>query len=153
MQNDGRMQKIDYLRAKGVQAAKDVVKAFSQPPKKWASAPTSKASSETRLVQGHAQPDPYGVMNMPVYVTATFQQASATESGTLIIRDPAIPQEQPTVGGRRRRGLQPLFSIFNGHGGLSCCRAVMFVRDEVLLSDDSYGGTYRLLAKGARKLA
>ena len=75
---------VDYLRAKGhVQAAKDVVKAFSQPPKKWASAPSTKTLGvETRLVQGHApQPDPYGAANMPVYVTATFQQASATEFG------------------------------------------------------------------------
>ena len=80
----GMQEVVDYLRAKGhVQAAKDVVKAFSQPPKKWASAPTSKALGvETRLVQGHApQPDPYGAANMPVYVTATFQQASATEFG------------------------------------------------------------------------
>ena len=128
----GMQEVVDYLRAKGhVQAAKDVVKAFSQPPKKWASAPTSKALGvETRLVQGHApQPDPYGAANMPVYVTATFQQASATEFGDFDYTRSGNPTRTALQsGGRRRRGLQPLFSIFNGHGGFSCRRAVMFVR-------------------------
>jgi cystathionine beta-lyase len=151
----GMQEVVDYLRAKGhVQAAKDVVKAFSQPPKKWASAPSTKALGvETRLVQGHApQPDPYGAANMPVYVTATFQQASATEFGDFDYTRSGNPTRtalQSAVADAE--GCNHCLAFSTGMAALAAVVRLCSSGDEVLLSDDSYGGTYRLLAKGAKE--
>ena len=149
----GMQEVVDYLRAKGhVQAAKDVVKAFSQPPKKWASAPTSKALGvETRLVQGHApQPDPYGAANMPVYVTATFQQASATEFGDFDLHGLVILHEQLYRAPPPTRGCNHCLAFSTGMAALAAVVRLCSSGDEVLPAS-SCGGTYRLLAKGAKE--
>lgn len=142
---------VDYLRAKGhVQAAQDVEKAFREPPQKWADAPQQASLGvETRLVQGHApQPDPYGAANMPVYITATFQQASATEFGDFDYTRSGNPTRtafQDAVADAE--GCAHCLAFSTGMAALAAVVRLCKTGDEVLLSDDSYGGTYRLLSK------
>ena len=89
---------IAFLKAKGHEsAAADVASEFGGDGGlggRWASARASEGASargagpysglavETRLVQSYEPAgDPYGAANMPLYQTATFKQASATEFG------------------------------------------------------------------------
>ena len=117
----------------------------------WAAAAGNegKLAVETRLVQGHApSPDPYGAANMPIYQTATFAQTSATEFGDFDYTRSGNPTRSALQSGvADAEGCKHCLAFSTGMAALSAVTRLCKAGDEVLLSDDSYGGTYRLLAQ------
>ena len=104
---------------------------------------------ETRLVQSYAStPDPYGAANMPIYQTATFAQASADDFGDYDYTRSGNPTRsalERAVANAEECDRSLAFST--GMAALAAVTRLVGSGDEILLSDDSYGGTYRLLSK------
>ncbi|KAH8063554.1 cystathionine gamma-synthase [Aureococcus anophagefferens] len=92
-------------------------------------------------------PDPYGAANMPIYQTATFAQASATEFGDFDYTRSGNPTRSALQSGVADAEAARTASLSTGMAALSAVKRLCKAGDEVLLSDDSYGGTYRLLAQ------
>lgn len=114
---------------------------------------TSNLSLETLLVSFNpCENDPYGASSMPIYQCATFRQPSATSFGEY---------DYTRSGNPTRTALQDQVAILEGSPGASsfCFTTGMAaiaavtrlagLGDEVIVNDDSYGGTYRLMAKVA----
>lgn len=110
-------------------------------------------SIETRLVSFNAaKGDPHGSATMPIYQTATFAQPSATEFGAY---------DYTRSGNPTRSAAEAILAELDGGCAAFCfstgMAAIMAVTrmaqsgDEIILSDDSYGGTYRLLSQVASR--
>ena len=96
--------------------------------------------------------DPHGSSVMPIYQTATFCQPSATEFGAYDYtrsgnptRDALQRQLAQLDGGERA------FCFTTGMAALSAVTRLVTSGDEVIVNDDSYGGTYRLMSKVASR--
>ena len=122
----------------------------------WATTPSDydALAVETRLVQSHApQPDPYGAANMPLYQTATFAQTSATDFGDFDYTRSGNPTRSALQAAvADAEGCTHCLAFSTGMAALSAVTRLCKAGDEVLLSDDSYGGTYRLLAQVCRDM-
>jgi cystathionine beta-lyase len=107
----------------------------------------------TRLVSFEAcKDDPHGSATMPIYQTSTFAQPSGTTFGAYDYTRSGNPtraalerQMAELEGGHRA------FAFTSGMAALSAVSRLAHAGDEIVLSDDSYGGTYRLLSKVATK--
>lgn len=107
----------------------------------------------TRLVSFEAcKDDPHGSATMPIYQTSTFAQPSGTTFGAYDYTRSGNPtraalerQMAELEGGHRA------FAFTSGMAALSAVSRLAHADDEIVLSDDSYGGTYRLLSKVATK--
>ncbi|OWZ02652.1 Cystathionine beta-lyase [Phytophthora megakarya] len=107
----------------------------------------------TRLVSFEAcKDDPHGSATMPIYQTSTFAQPSGTTFGVYDYTRSGNPtraalerQMAELEGGHRA------FAFTSGMAALSAVSRLAHAGDEIVLSDDSYGGTYRLLSKVATK--
>ena len=108
----------------------------------------------TKLVQGHfPQPDPYGAANMPIYQTATFKQVSATEFGDYDYTRSGNPTRTAAeLALAEAEGCKHAYTFTTGMAALSAVTRLCDSGTEIILSDDSYGGTYRILDKIARRL-
>lgn len=103
----------------------------------------------TRLVSFEAcKDDPYGSSSMPIYQTSTFAQKSATEFGMYDYSRSGNPtraalerQMAELENGHRA------FAFSSGMAALSAVTRLAKSGEEIVLCDDSYGGTYRLLSK------
>lgn len=142
---------VAFLKAKGhAAAAADVAAAF--PPK--APAPAGELAVETRLVQSHApMADPYGAANAPLYQTATFAQASADDFGDYDYTRSGNPTRtalERTMADAE--GAKHCLAFSTGMAALSAVTRLVSAGDDVVLSDDSYGGTYRLLAQTCKRM-
>eukprot|EP01039_Chlorochromonas_danica_P001892 gene1892-2070_t len=96
--------------------------------------------------------DPHGATSMPIYQTATFAQPGATDFGEY---------DYTRSGNPTRTALQKELAILEGVEGaqsfcfstgmaaLSAVTRLAKAGDEVIVNDDSYGGTYRLMSKVA----
>lgn len=110
-------------------------------------------SMSTRLVAFEAcKDDPHGSATMPIYQTSTFAQPSATDFGAYDYTRSGNPtraaferQMAELESGHRA------FAFTSGMAALSAVTRLAHSGDEIVLSDDSYGGTYRLLSKVAAK--
>mmetsp|Transcript_66986 Transcript_66986/g.115107 ORF Transcript_66986/g.115107 Transcript_66986/m.115107 type:complete len:420 (+) Transcript_66986:145-1404(+) len=113
--------------------------------------PADALSMETRVVSYNpGKADPYGSATMPLYQTATFAQPSAVEFGAF---------DYTRSGNPTRDAAQNILAELDGgcaaycfSTGMAAIAAVTrfaHAGQEVILSDDSYGGTYRLLAQVA----
>jgi len=113
--------------------------------------PAGALSEETEVVAYNpAKGDPHGAAAMPLYQTATFAQPSATEFGAY---------DYTRSGNPTRDAAQKILAQLDGGCAAYCystgMAAIMAVTrfakagQEIILSDDSYGGTYRLLAQVA----
>jgi len=96
--------------------------------------------------------DPHGASSMPIYQTSTFSQPSATSFGEYDYSRSGNPtrkalEEQIAQLEKGERG----FAFSSGMAALSAITRLARAGDEIILSDDSYGGTYRLLAKVAAR--
>lgn len=108
---------------------------------------------ETKLV--HFDPcsdDPHGAVTMPIYQTSTFAQPSAT---TFSVYD-YTRSGNPTRAALERQmaeleGGCRSFAFTSGMAALSAVSRLANSGDEIILSDDSYGGTYRLLSQVVSK--
>lgn len=107
----------------------------------------------TRLVTFEAcKDDPHGSATMPIYQTSTFAQPSATNFGAYDYTRSGNPTR--TAFERQMAELEyghRAFAFTSGMAALSAVSRLAQAGDEIVLSDDSYGGTYRLLSKVASK--
>src|ERR687892_1264762 len=104
---------------------------------------------ETRAIHVGQDPEPaYGAVTVPIYQTSTFAQESVgSHKGYEYSRT-----DNPT----RTALHQVLASLEGGRwalsyaSGLAATQNIFYLLrpgDHILLSDDAYGGTYRLIAK------
>ena len=109
----------------------------------------SKYKLSTRLIHAGVQPDPHtGAIMTPIYQTSTYvQEAPGNHKGYEYART-----QNPT----RNALQQALASIENGQFGLcfssgmaatDAVAKLLSPGDEVIVSDDLYGGAYRLFTK------
>ena len=104
---------------------------------------------ETAAIHAGQDPDaPYGAVNVPIYQTSTYAQPSVGRPkvfdyarGGNPTRD-AFQQALAALEGGER-----CFAFGSGMGAESTLLLTLRPGDHVLLSDDVYGGTYRLLSK------
>ena len=98
--------------------------------------------------------DPYGASSMPIYQTATFAQPAAdrfgdydyTRSGNPT-RDALQKQIAELEGVEGARA----FCFTTGMAALTAVTRIVTAGEEVIVNDDSYGGTYRLMSKVATR--
>lgn len=96
--------------------------------------------------------DPYGASSMPIYQVSTFAQPSATTFGDY---------DYTRSGNPTRAALEKqiceledghkAFAFSTGMAALSAVTRIVRTGQEIILNDDSYGGTYRLLSKVAAR--
>jgi cystathionine beta-lyase len=107
----------------------------------------------TQLVTFEAcKDDPHGSATMPIYQTSTFAQPSATNFGAYDYTRSGNPTRAAFE--RQMAELEHghrAFAFTSGMAALSAVTRLAHAGDEIVLSDDSYGGTYRLLSKVASK--
>ncbi|RHX96749.1 hypothetical protein DYB28_002286 [Aphanomyces astaci] len=103
----------------------------------------------TQLVSFEAcKDDPYGSATMPIYQTSTFAQKSATEFGAYDYTRSGNPTRAALE--RQMAELEKghrAFAFTSGMAALSTISRLAKAGEHIVLSDDSYGGTYRLLSK------
>mmetsp|Transcript_2307 Transcript_2307/g.3561 ORF Transcript_2307/g.3561 Transcript_2307/m.3561 type:complete len:466 (+) Transcript_2307:1318-2715(+) len=107
----------------------------------------------TQLVAYNAcKNDPYGASSMPIYQTSTFGQPSATSFGEYDYSRSGNPTRKALEEqiAQLEKGTKA-FAFSSGMAALSAITRLAKAGDEIILSDDSYGGTYRLLAKVAAR--
>ena len=112
-----------------------------------------KMSLDTELISYNpCGNDPHGSSVMPIYQTATFCQPSATTFGDYDYtrsgnptRDALQRQLAMLDGGARA------FCFTTGMAALTAVTRLVQSGDEVIVNDDSYGGTYRLMSKVAAR--
>jgi cystathionine gamma-synthase len=111
---------------------------------------TEERKFETRAIHSGQEPEPlYGAVNVPIYQTSTYAQDAVGK-----------PKEYDYArsGNPTRGALERVLADLEGgqHGlcfasGLAAETTLLMARvrpgDHVVLGDDVYGGTYRLLAK------
>ena len=104
---------------------------------------------ETRAIHAGQAPDaPYGAVNVPIYQTSTYAQPAVGEPkvwdyarGGNPTRE-AFQQALASLEGGVRA-----FSFGSGMGAETTLLLTLEPGDHVVLADDVYGGTYRLLTK------
>ena len=144
---------VRFLEARGHAAAAAAVRAEfvdAPPPKREAAG----LAVETRLVQSHApQRDPYGAANMPLYQTATFAQASADDFGAYDYTRSGNPTRSALEAAMAdAEGAAHCLAFSTGMAALSAVTRLVSSGDAIVLSDDSYGGTYRLLSQTCARM-
>ncbi|CAM9961532.1 unnamed protein product [Pylaiella littoralis] len=97
--------------------------------------------------------DPYGASSMPIYQVSTFAQPSATTFGDY---------DYTRSGNPTRLALEKqiceledghkAFAFSTGMAALSAVTRLVRTGQEIILNNDSYGGTYRLLSKVASRM-
>lgn len=114
---------------------------------------SSSLSISTKLVAFEAcKDDPHGSANMPIYQTSTFAQRSATEFGAYDYTRSGNPTRAALE--RQMAELEHgerAFAFTSGMAALSAVSRIAKAGSEIVLCDDSYGGTYRLLSKVTSK--
>ncbi|KAG5184537.1 cystathionine beta-lyase [Tribonema minus] len=96
--------------------------------------------------------DPYGASSMPIYQVSTFAQPSATTFGEYDYSRSGNPtraalEKQICELEEGHKG----FAFSSGMAALSAVTRLVKPGQEIILNDDSYGGTYRLLSKVAAR--
>jgi len=94
--------------------------------------------------------DPYGSTSMPIYQTATFRQPGATEFGEYDYTRSGNPTRAALENQIALLENSPeckSFCFSTGMAAISAVSRLAQAGDEIIISDDSYGGTYRLASK------
>lgn len=92
--------------------------------------------------------DPYGAVAPPIYQTATFRQPCATEFGEYDYTrsgNPTRAQVENQLAKLEKGSHACAFT--SGMAALTAVTRLLQVGDEIIASDDLYGGTVRLLEK------
>lgn len=111
--------------------------------------PTGDLNFETKAIHAGQEPDAvYGAVNVPIYQTSTYAQPAVGQPkvwdyarGGNPTRE-ALQQALAALEGGERA-----FAFGSGLGASTTLLLTLQPGDHVLLSDDVYGGTYRLLTK------
>ena len=113
-------------------------------------------SMETQIISFNpmGEKDPYGAAVMPIYQTATFAQPSANEFGAYDYTRSGNPtRDALQMQLAQLEGLPGAraFCFTTGMAALTAVTRLVRAGDEVIVNDDSYGGTYRLMSKVATR--
>jgi len=108
-------------------------------------------SIDTVLANYDACPnDPYGATSMPIYQTATFGQATATDFGEFDYTRSGNPTrkalEQEIALLENSPGCKS-FCFSTGMAAIAAVSRLVRNGEEIIVNDDSYGGTYRIMSK------
>jgi cystathionine gamma-synthase len=110
---------------------------------------------ETKAIHAGQDPEPtYGAVNVPIYQTSTYAQAAVGESKGY---------DYARTGNPTRTALQEAMAALEEGAGALCFASGMAAEstvlltlrhgDHVVLADDVYGGTYRVLSRVLRDAA
>ena len=118
--------------------------------------PEAKAMSiETKIIAFNAcENDPYGASSMPIYQTATFAQPAADKFGDYDYTRSGNPTRdalQKQIAGLEGVEGARAFCFTTGMAALTAVTRIVAAGEEVIVNDDSYGGTYRLMSKVATR--
>ncbi|CAM9956559.1 unnamed protein product [Ectocarpus sp. 12 AP-2014] len=116
--------------------------------------PDKEVSMATKITSYNpCKNDPYGASSMPIYQVSTFAQPSATTFGDY---------DYTRSGNPTRLALEKqiceleeghkAFAFSTGMAALSAVTRLVKTGQEIILNNDSYGGTYRLLSKVAARM-
>ena len=104
---------------------------------------------ETAAIHAGQDPDaPYGAVNVPIYQTSTYAQPSVGKPKVFDYArggNPTREAFQQALAALERG--ERCFAFGSGMGAEATLLLTLRPGDHVLLSDDVYGGTYRLLSK------
>lgn len=110
---------------------------------------------DTRIISYDPCPlDPYGSTNMPIYQTATFKQLGAVDFGNYDYTRSGNPTRdalQNLVATLENSMNARAFAFTTGMAALNAVIRLCRAGDTVLVNDDSYGGTYRLMSNIATR--
>jgi cystathionine gamma-synthase len=112
-------------------------------------APRGPMRFETAAIHAGQDPDaPYGSVNVPIYQTSTYAQPRVGEPKVFDYARGGNPtREAFQTALAALEGGERGFAFGSGMGAESTLLLTLRPGDHVLLADDVYGGTYRLLAK------
>ena len=104
---------------------------------------------ETAAIHAGQDPDaPYGSVNVPIYQTSTYVQPSVGNPKVFDYARGGNPTREAFQQALAAlEGGERCFAFGSGMGAESTMLLTLRPGDHVLLSDDVYGGTYRLLSK------
>lgn len=121
----------------------------------YAAPETKTMSIETKIIAFNAcENDPYGASSMPIYQTATFAQPAADKFGDYDYTRSGNPTRdalQKQIAGLEGVEGARAFCFTTGMAALTAVTRVVAAGEEVIVNDDSYGGTYRLMSKVATR--
>lgn len=117
---------------------------------------TKPLSIETQLIcfNPMGDKDPYHAAVMPIYQTATFAQPSAHDFGAYDYTRSGNPTRdalQLQIASLEGSPGARAFCFTTGMAALTAVTRLVTAGDEVIVNDDSYGGTYRLMSKVATR--
>jgi cystathionine gamma-synthase len=104
---------------------------------------------ETAAIHAGQDPDaPYGAVNVPIYQTSTYAQPSVGKPKVFDYARGGNPTREAFQQALAAlEGGEHCFAFGSGMGAESTLLLTLRPGDHVLLADDVYGGTYRLLSK------
>src|SRR5687767_882168 len=104
---------------------------------------------ETAAIHAGQDPDaPYGSVNVPIYQTSTYAQPSVGKPKVFDYARGGNPTREAFQQALAAlEGGERCFAFGSGMGAESTLMLTLRPGDHVLLADDVYGGTYRLLSK------
>ncbi len=104
---------------------------------------------ETAAIHAGQDPDaPYGSVNVPIYQTSTYAQPSVGKPKVFDYARGGNPTRQAFQQALAAlEGGERCFAFGSGMAAESTLMLTLRPGDHVLLADDVYGGTYRLLSK------
>lgn len=111
---------------------------------------------ETKLISYNpmAENDPYGASVLPLYQTSTFAQPAADQFGDYDYTrsgNPTRDMLQLQIANLENSPNCKAFTFTSGMSALTTVSHLVKEGEEVIVNDDSYGGTYRLMSKVATK--
>ncbi len=104
---------------------------------------------DTELVHFDVCPDdPHSPVNTPIYQTATFHQRSALEGGEYDYSRSGNPTRRVLEDQLARlERAERAFAFSSGMAALTAVVQLVSAGEEIVVGDDIYGGTYRLLSR------
>lgn len=101
---------------------------------------------ETKAVRGASGGDSKtGAISFPIYQSSTFKHGGLNESTGYDysrMQNPTVEELEKTVA--ELEGGKEALAFSTGLGGVCCCIHLFKAGDHVIISEDLYGGTYRL---------
>ena len=115
----------------------------------------SDLSIETRIVSYNpCENDPHGATSMPIYQTATFQQPGATDFGEYDYTRSGNPTRdalQNQIAAIEGTPNAKCFCFTTGMAAIAAVTRLVKCGEDIIVNDDSYGGTYRLMSQIATR--
>ena len=104
---------------------------------------------ETRAIHAGQDPDaPYGAVNVPIYQTSTYAQPEVGKPKVWDYARGGNPTREAFQQALASlEGGATAFAFASGLGAETTLLLTLRPGDHVVLADDVYGGTYRLLSK------